>query len=265
MADSSEHVDRPLTPLLAALWTMALWLVEETALGITEGVRPGAGHDLVNVGACTALATSVVLFAMVRVHARDVSLRATLGIRGIAPLQFVLAVAAGAGLYPLTNLIDARILARWPYDTDDTAALESILTFHTWGARAAYLVVGYLVMPVAREIFFRGILFGELRRIVGARSAILTTAIYFACVSPGLRAMPTTFLLGLALARVRDRTGTMLAALVASLSFWAVEAVPIIRGADPLVDVTFSMRWVVGGAVISLLALVAIGAGREQE
>jgi len=121
------------------------------------------------------------------------------------------------------------------------------------------------VIPLARELFFRGILFGELRRTIGARSAMLATAIFFACCSPGWRAMPTTFILGLALARVRDRTGTVVAAIVAHLAYWAVEALPVIRGADPLADVTYSTRWIVGGAVIAVLALVAIGAGRQEE
>jgi len=122
MADSSEHVDRPLTPLLAALWTMALWLTEGMALELTEAVRTGASHDVVNLGACTVLATSVVLFAMVRVHAREVSLRLTLGVTGIAPLQFVLAAAAGAGLYPILSMVDNRVLERWPYPPDEAAA-----------------------------------------------------------------------------------------------------------------------------------------------
>jgi membrane protease YdiL (CAAX protease family) len=265
MADSSDHVDRPITPLVAALWTMALWLTEETALELTESARAGASHDVVNIGACTVLATSLVIFAMVRVHARDVSLRATLGVTGIAPLQFVLAVAAGAGLCPVLSMVDDRVLARWPFPAEDAAVNEAILAVPTLSSRVALVAVVALVIPLARELFFRGILFGELRRTVGSSWAVLATAVFFMCCAPGWRVMPTAFVLGLALARVRDRTGTVLAAIVAHLAYWAVLALPIVRGADPMADVTYSTRWIVGGAVISLLALVAIGAGRQED
>jgi membrane protease YdiL (CAAX protease family) len=265
MDDKPEHVDRVMTPLAAALWTMALWLLEGVALEVTEAVRPGASHDVVNIGACTVLATSLVLFAMVRVHARDVSLRATLGVVPIGPLQFILAAAAGAGLYPLLSTVDAGMLARWPYSDSEAEALKSLLEMPTTRARVAFVVVGYLVMPVAHELYHRGIVFGGLRRSVGARVAMLATAVFSACCSPDWRAMPTTFVLGLALARVRDRANTVLAAIAAILAYWTVEALPIVRGADPMADQSFSTRWIVGGAVIAVLALVAIGAGRQED
>ena len=265
MDDRPEHVDRPLTPLAAALWTMALWLLEGIALEATEAARPGASHDVVNIGACTVLATSIVLFAMVRVHAREVSLRATLGVAPIGPLQIILAAAAGAGVYPLLSMVDARVLARWPYSDAETEAMKSLLDMPTLRARVAFVVVGYVVMPLAHELYHRGIVFGGLRRAAGPRVAMLATAVFFACCSADWRAMPTTFVLGLALARVRDRAGTVLAAIVASLAYGAVEALPILRGADPLADETFSTRWIVGGAVIAVLALVAIGAGRQDD
>jgi hypothetical protein len=265
MDDRPEHVDRPLTPLVAALWTMALWLLQGVALQLTDAMRPGAGHDVINIGACDVLATSIVLFAMVRVHAREVSLRWTLGVAPIGPLQIILAAAAGAGLYPLLSTIDARVLARWPYSDTETEAMKSLLEMPTARARLAFVVVGYLVMPIATELYHRGIVFGGIRRVAGPRVAMLTTAVFSACCSLDWRAIPTTFILGLALARVRDRASTVLAAIVASLAYGAVEALPILRGADPLADDSFSTRWIAGGAVIAVLALVAIGAGRQED
>lgn len=265
MGDRSEpHVDRAITPLAAALWTMALWLLEGVALEVTEAARAGASHDLVNLGACTVLATSAVLFAMVRVHAREVSLRSTLGVEPIGPLQIVLAAAAGAGLYPLLSTIDTRVLARWPYSESETEDLTALLSMPSLHARLVFVIVGSVVMPVARELYYRGIVFGGLRRAAGPRVAVLATSV-LSCCSLDWRAMPTAFLLGLALARVRDRTGTVVAAIVASLAYEAVEAIRILRGGDPMADATVPTRWVVGGAVIAALALVAIGAGRQED
>ena len=65
---------------------------------------------------------------------------------------------------------------------------------------------------------------------------------------------------------MRERSGTVLAAAAAAhVAFFAVAAIPILGGQDPNVDVVYSTKWIVGGAVIALLALVAVGAGRKDE
>jgi len=254
---------RPLTPLVAALWTVALTLVFWIVGGVTEAVRPGAENDIVNVTACQVLATSMVVFAMVRVHARDASLRMTLGVRPIAPLHLVLAIAAGAGLFPLLATVDTLVLKRWP--VDDQAATEGLKKLLEATSPLALVVAAYVVMPLAREIFFRGITYGELRKAAGVRTALLGTAAFYACASLEWQEMPTAFALGLALAWLRERTGTVVAAVVAQLAFGAVEAIPILRGRDPQADVAYPARWIVGGAVISVLALAVVGIGRKSE
>jgi membrane protease YdiL (CAAX protease family) len=257
--------DRPMSPLVAALWTIGLFVLEQLCVSVTESVRPGAQTDLVNLGACWVLATSAVIFAIVRVHARDASLRVTLGVRPPAPLQLILAVAAGAGLYPVTSMIDSLIAKRWPYDPSDLALDEKLLSVPTMRARVALVVTAFVVIPIARELFFRGILFSGLRRTTPAGVTIASTAVFFASFAGEPRQMPTTLLLGVALAVLRERTGTVLTAIVAHLAFWSVVAIPVMRGRDPTMDVTYPTKWIVGGAVIALLALVGVGAGRRGE
>jgi membrane protease YdiL (CAAX protease family) len=256
---------RPMSPLFAALWTVALFLLEQTCVSVTESVRPGAQTDLVNLGACQVLATSIILFAMVRVHARDVSLRWTLGMRAPSALHVPLAVAAGAGLYPLTSTLDAIITARWPYDAADVALGEKLLSVPTLHARVVLVVTAFVVIPVAREVFFRGIVFGELQRSAGAQMAIASSAVFYASFAGEPRQMPTALLLGLSLGILRARTGTVVTAILAHLAYWSVEGIPVLLGRDPTADVTYPTKWVVGGAVIALLALVGAGAGRKTE
>jgi len=260
-----EATDRPLTPLAAAGWSIGLGLLESCAVQATEAVRPGALSDVVNLGACTVLATSIVVFAMMRVHARDASLRATLGVRPVAPLHLALAIAAGAGLHPLLSTIDDRIVERWPFGADDAAAMEKLLRVTTASSRVALVVAAFVAMPLARELFFRGILFGELRRATSARVAMVGSAVFYACSSLDWRMMPTALVLGLALVRLREQSGTVLSAAVAHVAYWAVEGVPILRGRDPGASVVYPTRWIVGGAVFALLALVAVGAGKRED
>jgi membrane protease YdiL (CAAX protease family) len=265
MADSPDSPeDRPMTPLAAAMWTIGLWSLEMLCVYVTQAARPGAIDDIVSLAACTSLATSLVIFAMVRVHAREASLRRTLAVALPAPLQLVLSVAAGAGLYPLLSTIDDRMVLRWPYSPDDTEAMERLFAVPTMSSRIALVVAGFVVIPLARELFFRGIVFSEIMRSTGARAATVASAVLFTASELDWRSIPTTLVLGIALARLRERTGTVLAAAAAHIAFFAVAGLPILAGRDTKADVVFAPRWIVGGAAIALLALVAVGAGGAE-
>ena len=265
MDDSPESrpAERPLTPLFAALWTLALALLSSLCAAVTQGARPGAQNDIVNLAACEVLATSFIVFLVVRVHARDVSLRALLAFRPIAPLHAVLSMAAGAGLYPLLTTIDDLVQKRWP--VDDPEMTQSLQKIVASSSPVALVVAALVVMPVARELFFRGLLYGGVKRRAGVQSALLVTAACYACASLQWQQIPTLFVLGMAAAWLCERTGTVVAAILAQLAYGAVEGIPILRGADPMADVTYPTKWIVGGAIIALLALVAVGAGRREE
>jgi membrane protease YdiL (CAAX protease family) len=252
-------------PLAAAMWTLAFFALRLVAAGITSAVRPGADNDIVNQGACIVLAASVTIFAIVRVHAPDSSLRASLGVRPISPLQALLSMAAGAGLLPAFSKVDDLIVSRWPYGDEEREALESLFRASTVHARVALVVVLVVVVPVALEFFFRGVLFSELTRATSRAHGAVVSAFCFAAWHLDPRALPTAFALGIAMARLRDQTHTVLAPVLGVLAFGAVDGIPWLRGRAPDADVTYPMRWVVGGAVIALLALAAIGVGGKPE
>lgn len=258
-----EPADRPLTPLAGALWSVALTMLVMFAIAATEQARPGAQTDIVNLAACQVLATSLVVFAMVRMHAREVSLRATLGLRPVAPLHALLAVAAGAGLRPLLATVDAWASRRWPMD--DPQAQERLQTLVTSSPRVALVVALFAVMPIASELFFRGILYGGIRGTTHARAAIIATAVFYACSYLDPQQIPTALAIGFAMAWLRERTGTVVAPIIAQLAYGAVDGIPWLRGRDPMADVTYPPKWIVGGAVIALLALAAIGVGRRED
>ncbi len=252
-----------MSPLAAALWSVALTMVVVLAVSATESARPGAQDDIISLAACQVLATSLVVFAMVRVHARDASLRATLGVRPIAVLHVPLSVAAGAGLYPLLSTIDDAIMRRFPLD--DPQAVEGLQRVLSSSSRVGLVLAALVVVPVARELFFRGILYGGLRETTPVRSTIVATAVFYACALLEPQQMPTALLLGLALAWLRERSGTVIAPVLAQLAYGAVEGIPVLRGRDPSADVTYAPRWILGGALIAALALAGIGAGRRGE
>jgi len=257
-----EPHDRPLTPLAGALWAVALTMLVQCAVAATEAARPGAQTDIVNIAACEVLATSVLIFAMVRMHARDVSLRLTLGLRPVAPLHALLSVAAGAGLYPLMATVDDWVLRRWPIE--DPHAAERLQKLVSSSPRVVLVIAALAIMPIASELFFRGILYGGIRATTNVRAAVIATAVFYACADLEPQQMPAALVLGFAMAWLRERTGTVLAPIIAQLAYGAVEGVPLLRGRDPAADVTYPPKWIAGGAVIAILALAAVGAGRKE-
>jgi membrane protease YdiL (CAAX protease family) len=251
--------------LLGALaWTSAFWMLEQVCAGVTNAVRPGARADIVSLAGFSVLATSLIVFAMVRVHAPEASLRATLGVRPLAPMRGLLAVAAGAGLRPPMSVLEDVIARRWPHQ--DAEVAESLRQLVATSSRISLVVCVFVVMPVASELFFRGIVFGELRRATSSWVALVgTTALFALSYSmPDARELPTAAVLGFAFGWTRARCGTVVAPVVAHVAFWAVEGIPILRGRDPAADVVYPVKWVVGGAVIAALALAVIGTGSEE-
>jgi membrane protease YdiL (CAAX protease family) len=264
---AGSGINRPLSLPAAALWASALWLLEHICFEVTESARPGAITDIVSVSACVVLATSLVVFAMLRVHAPNDSMRATLGVRAVSPLAWVLAAVAGVGLCPVLSTVDDLVARRWPYD--DAEALENMQKLLGSSTRLALVLGVFVIIPLAREVFFRGVLFGELDRAgnggqpsgesAGATAvAVVATTILFTVFSLDWRSMPTALVLGASLGWLRARTGSLVAPVVAHLAFWSVQGIPILRGADPAADVTYPTRWIVGGAVSALVALLAL-------
>jgi membrane protease YdiL (CAAX protease family) len=255
--------DVPMSPLAAAMWTMALSLLEQVCVATTEALRPGGLTDVVNLTACDVLATSIVAVAIIGLQPHDLAVRAAFGLRPSTLLALLVGAVAGAGSSPVLSALDDRILRKWPYD--DPAALENMQRLLSRSSRAALVVGIFVVIPLARELFFRGLLYGRLRRSAPATLTIAVTAVLFAGSSLDWRAMPSALILGVALGWVRERTGSVVPAVAAHLGFWAVEGVPILRGRNPAAEVTYPATWMVSGAVVALVALGLIGRLRRAD
>ncbi len=250
---------RPMTPLAAALWSVALTIVVRLAVTVTASVRPGAENDIVNLTACQVLATSLVIFAIVRWHAPELPMRGVTGALPMAPLHGLFAIAAGAGLVPLCSALADLVLRRFPIAEDDAA--ESIHKMLTSSSRTGVLLAVLVVVPVALEVFYRGVVFSGVRATVGPRVAILATSVFYACSFVQPQQMPAALLVGLALGWLREQSGSVFAPILAQLAYGAVEGIPILRGRDLEAEVTYPSKWIAGGAVIAVLALVGVAAG----
>jgi membrane protease YdiL (CAAX protease family) len=82
----------------------------------------------------------------------------------------------------------------------------------------AFFLSAVVLAPVCEEVLFRGLLYPALKRKIGIGLSMILTAGLFALVHWHLQTFPPLFVLGLALAYVYERTGT----LVAPIAFHAV-------------------------------------------
>ncbi|AKV02072.1 hypothetical protein AKJ09_08735 [Labilithrix luteola] len=264
MDDSSEEPrSRPLSFLGAAGWTLIVLSLLQLSLAITESAHPGAVTDLVSIATCTVLAHSIVIFAILRLHEPNGSIRAVLALKPASPAFFALAAAVGAGLAPGAIRLNALLQEKYPPSPEDAEKLEKIFATNTLGHRVAVFVVLVLVLPACTEFLFRGALFTLLKRGRRTDIVIVATSAYHALMgtvtAPG---MASTLALALTLGWMRALTGSVLPSLLCSMVFFGVEVVPYALGHD---EVHWRVPMIAGGLGLAAIALVAMAAlGRRS-
>ena len=87
-------------------------------------------------------------------------------------------------------------------------------TGHLWVA-SLHKVVSVTLVPVVEELLFRGFLYDVFRRLGGVLVAMLFTTVAFAAMHGSVDRLPTLLIVGLALAMLREVSGTVGAPAVA--------------------------------------------------
>jgi membrane protease YdiL (CAAX protease family) len=266
---AAARAQRPIPVFAAAGWTLGLSLLVMLVMQITEAARPGAGIDLVNQTAVVAFSYSLVLLLMLRVYAPSSPMREALGFHGVGPLHVILSAIAGAGIAPALAKLDALVLQRFPLP-QEIAELDR----QTLSTGKGVLIVSLVfVMPIADEVFFRGVLFTGIKRARGAGVAMLATSLLYA-VSLGsgfdARDAASALVLGLVLSLLRAQSGSLVSSAAAHVAYTAVSVVPLAMGKEAVGDVPLKwvpMKWVALAMGAAITAVVAGGflAAREEE
>jgi membrane protease YdiL (CAAX protease family) len=98
-----------------------------------------------------------------------------------------------------------------------------------------------IVAPLVEELFFRGIVFNAWRREAGRLPAYVGSAALFAAIHLSLVSLLPIFLLGLALAWVYERTGSLLAAIVMHATVNGISVAVALAVRFGMVDVPVSV------------------------
>ncbi len=129
---------------------------------------------------------------------------------GLALFAVTVFVVAPA-LYGLLGLLSGETVA--PPRQEVLPERASTLHVYLGG------VVVVLAAPIGEELFFRGLLFGGLRRSLPFWAAAVISAAIFAVVHVYLLLMPLLFLVGFGLAYIYERSDSLITSIAAHAAF----------------------------------------------
>jgi membrane protease YdiL (CAAX protease family) len=247
--------------LAAAGWTLVAVLFFYFTLSVADSLRAGAQKDVVTQATCCALAYSLTLFVILRVHEPEGSIRNVLALKMPPLLTIPLAVIAGAGLAAPAAWLNQVMLARFPYSDAEKEQLETFVggsSYDTTPKKIALVVVMVFLMPLLDELFFRGALFTPLRKRARLEPVIMATAAYETLSSSShVRVMFSLLALSLALSWIRGMSGSSIPAILARMAFFAPQFVSTAMGKD-LPPLSKGMLAGSAGAAVASLAMIGL-------
>ncbi|MDC8759808.1 CPBP family intramembrane glutamic endopeptidase [Janthinobacterium fluminis] len=189
------------------------YLLQAALLAVlgADGSRPDAATFALAFGIGGALT-----YALVRVHywrSKTAGVPRIGGAGAGLSVRLGLAGAACAAIFGLAYLYGLGQAGLLP----DAAQLPN----DTPANRAWFLGLAVLAAPLCEEFIFRGLIFGGLRRSMGALPAALASAAIFAIVHPPASMLPV-FVVGLCTAWAYERSKTLLAPMLAHAGYNAI-------------------------------------------
>jgi hypothetical protein len=263
----------------AALWSLAAWFAVAFVAAGFEALRAGAESDLVTLAGAHVLVYSLVLFALLRVYGPEASIRDFLGLRRTSPVAVVGAILLGAGSSPILNKLGDLWMDRFPSGDSADDELQDKMIHAVSGGRITLIVVLGIVLPLVYEFFFRGAIYGSIRRRVGAPGvrddlvplwALVASTVLFAGQLSS--ALPLYLLLGLGLGWIRQTSGSLVPVLFGRVAFALVPLAPLFLGRSIDDDIVYPRGFmpasiavaVLGGLLIVWTAKKSVGASAAR-
>jgi membrane protease YdiL (CAAX protease family) len=225
--EASERFSWPLAFGWTALITSGLWL-GLTAVFLAFG---RGANDIVLLGLTQVVVYLIVLAAFG--YALGTPTRELLALRRASPVLCLTAAALGAALQVPASLLSDLVEHFFPTPAAELAARLARITPHsTLHGVAIFLVVAGLG-PLVEELFFRGALFGALRRSHGALITILVVSLCFVLGHLDLRLFFPLLIAAWALGEVREQSGSLWPGLALHAAFNASTLSFVFAGAAP--------------------------------
>lgn len=217
-----------MTAVEATLWAIGSIVALGMAWAAVQRVSPGLLRDR-GAGALVQALVYVALLALVRfVYFPATRAGVVLGARPGRWVFYPIALLLGLAIqFPASGLYEA-IIARFPATPPSEEFAEAFSTLPMWKkmTAAAGLVV---TTPLVEEAFFRGALFGTLRRHHGAVTVVIMTSMLFALIHIQPQLFLPIGMVGAAIAFLRVASGSIWPGVLChmafnGLTFWAIAA-----------------------------------------
>ena len=215
-------------PAIGVLLLLAVIVAAVVSLGAgTTAVALLDGGEL-SVGGTLLLLTSTQFSLLAIVGLLVVAPRALVGVR-LLP-ESGLARSLGIGLLAAVPAwIGATLLAYlWTALLEGIGLVQGVAIAEAVVERGdpTVVVVAFMVVaPIAEELFFRGVAYNAWIRERGPRFALYGSAALFALIHGSVFALAPIFALGIALALLYRRTGSLPAAMAMHAGFNAISVV----------------------------------------
>jgi hypothetical protein len=215
---------------MALAWSVGAGALLQLLLELARRARPEARSDVVTVGAVEAAAFLLLGVGVLRLHAPDRPARAVFALRPTQPALGAFGLALGLTLQVPAESLRQLVQARFPLPDEALAQRAALLAAGTPLRVALLVAVLGLAVPLVEELFFRGALFGALRRGMAPLAAAVVTAVGFALSHLEPRGWPALVLVGAVLGYLRAASGSMLPSLALHVGFNSVSLGAMLSG-----------------------------------
>jgi membrane protease YdiL (CAAX protease family) len=239
----------------ATAWTFGITFGLFSLAALAISVRGGGNIDLVTVVLIQLVVYSTGLFAILRLHAPNASIRQFLGLRGTSFAAYPLALALGLALSPATNKLFELIRARYPLEHEEKA--QAILDQASDTHRLIFVVFLVLIGPIVEEAVFRGALFAPLRRHDWSSpwGTVGVTSVLFVMVHLTWQKFPLLLVVAVVLGVLRWKTGSIIPAMLLHIGYNSAPVLLTMTSND--VEV-MPLSWALAGGAASPLLLAMI-------
>jgi membrane protease YdiL (CAAX protease family) len=151
------------------------------------------------------------------------------------PVALVMGICAACIFFPLGLVIQnvmAWLMENLPYfhlQPTPQQAVKTIQSANTWFDRITLGAATIIVVPIAEEVLFRGILYTWIRNLGYKKIALVGTSLAFAIAHFYVQGLPALFLLAIILGVLYEKTGNLLAPIAAHSLFNTLNLLALYR------------------------------------
>ncbi|MFM1770709.1 MAG: hypothetical protein RJA22_3238 [Verrucomicrobiota bacterium] len=229
-ADKSWKVEALLLLGAGLLFSLS-WggLLSYAAGRFLPNLTPGDDRFVQFVIGTTSLQGAALILVHFFLRHHGVTWRRFLGLDRPALGHIVLrALAVAALATPLVLLLAAgceQVLRAWQGDVETQAAVKVMELALSPGRRTLFLLASLVLAPVAEEILFRGILYPAIKQQGHPRLALAASAVLFSAIHFNQLAFIPFIVLAVLLTLLYERTGSLLAPILAHAAFNAANVI----------------------------------------